>query len=173
MKVGDRNIVLIGFMGTGKSSVGRRLAANLKRRFHDSDSEIELKMGMNVAKIFERYGEKRFREEEAQTLKELGVKRGLVISTGGGAVLNPLNVEALRKYGIFVLLTASPEVIYRRVKNNEDRPLLKTAPEKAVERISDLLSERERAYQIADIIIDTSNLTVNEVVEQIIRVLSD
>ena len=104
-----KNIVLIGFMGTGKTAVGRRLARRLKRKFVDTDAEIEKITGKTIAQIFARDGATRFRSEEALLVKKLAPKEGLVISTGGGLVLNPENVRLLRENGIFVALAADPD----------------------------------------------------------------
>ncbi len=166
-----KNIVLIGFMGTGKTSLGRRLARRLGREFVDTDVEIENITGKTVARIFARDGETRFRSEEALLVEKLARRRNLVISTGGGMVLNPENVRLLRENGVFIALTAAPEVIYHRVKRKKIRPLLLKGDLK--ERIRTLLKERDGAYHIAEFTVDTGACNLEEAVEQIIRFLSE
>lgn len=164
-----KNIVLIGFMGTGKTAVGRRLARRLKRKFVDTDAEIEKITGKTVTQIFARDGATRFRSEEALLVKKLAKKEGLVISTGGGMVLNPENVRLLRENGIFVALTAGPEVIYRRVRRKRNRPLLFKTDIK--ERIRELLEERKGVYDIAELSLDTGLCSIDVTVEKIINYL--
>lgn len=165
------NIILIGFMGTGKTTVGRRLAAALGKEFVDTDAEVERITGLTVAQIFARYGERRFRAEEALAVARACAGRGRVISTGGGAVLDPANVAAMRRAGMVVWLTATPEIIQRRVGRRSDRPLL--ARDNSLEHIRELLSKREPHYRAcADFTVDTSALSVGEVVEEIIKRLA-
>ncbi len=165
------NIVLIGFMGTGKSVIGRRLAVRMNRVFIDTDNEIEELTGKSVSEIFARYGAVRFRSEEALLVKKLAVKENLVISTGGGMVLNPENVRLLQKKGLLICLKASPEVIYQRVKNKRKRPLLLKGDLK--EKILSLINEREGLYDVADFTVDTGTCSVNEAVELILHYLSE
>jgi len=166
-----KNIVLIGFMGTGKTAVGRRLAWRLKREFVDTDREIEKITGKTIAQIFAKDGEVRFRSEEALLTKKLAAREGLVISTGGGLVLNPENARLLGENGVFVALKASPEVIYQRLKNKKNRPLLLKGDLK--ERIKTLLAEREEVYgRLAACTVDTGEVSVDEAVERIVSYLS-
>ena len=163
---------MIGFMGTGKTSVGEKLAVRLGRRFLDTDCEIEKTTGETVANIFARLGEKVFRAEENTLAKRLADKSNLVIATGGGMVLNPANVALLRKSGVLILLCAEPDIIYERVKRKKTRPLLAGGSLK--ENIVRLIKEREKAYRAAaDYCIDTSGQGVEQVVERIISVLGD
>lgn len=164
-----KNIVLIGFMGTGKTVVGRRLALRLKREFVDTDAEIETLTGKTVAQIFARDGALRFRSEEELLVKKLAGLEGLVIATGGGTVLNPENFRLLKENGILVALSASPEVIYDRVKGKQSRPLLLNGDIKA--KIKELYQERQNAYKTAEITIDTDTCGIDEVVEQITSIL--
>ncbi len=164
-----KNIVLIGFMGTGKTVVGRRLARRLKREFIDTDAEIEKLMGKTVAQIFARDGVVRFRSEEELLVKKLAKREDLVIATGGGMVLNTENLLLLKENGILVALTASPEIIYNRVRGNNNRPLLMHGD--MMEKIRELLHERENAYKAAEITVDTGNSSIVEIVEQITRCL--
>lgn len=164
-----KNIVLIGFMGTGKTVVGRLLARRLRREFIDTDTEIERLMGKTVAQIFAREGAVRFRSEEGLLVKRLAGREGLVIATGGGMVLNPGNLGLLKGNGVLVALTASPEVIYNRVRNKKTRPLLLNCDVR--NKIKELMQERESAYEAAEITVDTGICSIVEAVEQIIRYL--
>ncbi|MDF9409479.1 shikimate kinase [Pelotomaculum isophthalicicum JI] len=166
-----KNIVLIGFMGTGKSTVGRRLAQRLNRRFVDTDTEIESVTGKTVAQIFARHGMVRFRSEEALLVKKLAPQEGLVISTGGGMVLDPENVFLLKKNGVLIGLTALPEIIFNRVKKKKNRPLLAKGDLK--EQIEKLLRERQNAYDVAEYTVDTGAFPQEEVVEKIVRYLEE
>ena len=165
-----KNIVLIGFMGTGKSSIGTRLAQKMNMRFIDMDKEIEQVCGMSIAEMFKRYGEVRFRSEETLMAKKVGQDQDLVVATGGGAVIKPENIAALRENGIFVCLDASPADIYARVNRKKGtRPLLKKNA--SIEEIAQMVEEREPFYACADIRIDTTGknpeLIVNEIIEAI------
>ncbi|MTI81193.1 MAG: shikimate kinase [Firmicutes bacterium] len=166
-----RNIVLIGFMGCGKSAVGRRLASKLKLKHIDTDSEIEKVTNRTVEQIFAKDGPFRFRSEEKILLKKLAGKQNLVISTGGGIVLDEENVELLQKDGVLIHLFASPEVIHKRVKGRRNRPLLNRGNLK--QRINELLEERTGAYDVADLAIDTGDYNVEEVVKEIINFLKE
>lgn len=166
-----KNIVLIGFMATGKTAAGRRLAQRLKRKFIDTDAEIEQVTGKTVAQIFARDGAIRFRSEEALLVKKLAAGEDLVISTGGGLVLDPENVRLLKENGVLITLTAAPEVIHRRVKNKKNRPLLSKGDLR--ERIDSLLKEREGVYDVAEFTVDTGACSVDGAVDQIVRYLSE
>src|SRR3989338_3633633 len=119
-----KNIVLIGFMGTGKTSVGKILASKLGRPVADVDQRIEERQKRKIREIFESEGEARFRAFEKEAVAEIASGEGVVITTGGGVVLDPANIAALKKNGILVALSATPETIHRRVKNARHRPLL-------------------------------------------------
>ncbi|MDD3852991.1 MAG: shikimate kinase [Syntrophomonadaceae bacterium] len=165
-----KNIVLIGFMGTGKSSVGMKLAERLKLKFVDMDREIEKVCGMSVSDVFRRYGEVRFRSEERLMAGKLAGQTGLVIATGGGVILGDGNLEALQGNGIIINLEAKPEYIFQRVNRKKGtRPLLKKNV--TVEDIKEMLQHRQPLYQQAEIIIDTNDKGVDEVVEEIISFL--
>ncbi|MHB8157378.1 MAG: shikimate kinase, partial [Desulfocucumaceae bacterium] len=137
-----KNIVLIGFMATGKTVVGRVLAQRLGRQFLDIDEEIERVTGKTISEIFSRHGMIRFRSEESLIISKLSQRESLVIATGGGAVLNPENVTALKKNGVLVLIKATPEIIFKRVKQGKTRPLLAGASNMLL-RISELMAQRE------------------------------
>jgi len=166
-----KNIVIIGFMATGKSTVGRRLAHRLGRAFIDTDKEIEAVTGKTVAQIFARDGAVRFRSEEALLVKKLSAREDLVIATGGGIVLDPENVRLLNESGILIALSASPDVIYQRARGKKTRPLL--AKGDLREKINALLKEREDIYKVAELTVNTGVCTVNETVEQIMTYLME
>lgn len=161
-----KNIVLLGFMGTGKSVVGRRLASELRYQFVDTDQMVEEKTNKKISEIFAQQGEAQFRAWEAEVVREVADRNRCVISTGGGIVLNAANLEALSRKGILVSLQARPEVILKRVqKRAGQRPLLqKPDPLSEIQR---LLSEREPFYRRASFMIDTSDMRLEEVVRQI------
>ncbi len=165
----DRNIVLVGFMGTGKTSVGKALAKKLKRCLVDVDRRIEEKEKRMIREIFEKEGEPYFRKLEAEVIREVCRQRGVVITTGGGAVLDPANVAALRESGILVCLSARPETIFKRVKNSEKRPLLPTGDKLA--QIKKLLDAREPFYEMADHRIQTDEQSPEETAACIIGFL--
>ncbi len=161
------NISLIGFMGTGKTSAGKLLAKKLRMQYVDTDKVIEKKAGMRVPEIFSNFGEPYFRELEAKAVKEVSEKNNQVISCGGGVVLREENTRNLKRRGPVVCLTASPETIYARIKHETHRPLLNVPdPEK---RIRELLEMRAPFYAKADYVIDTTELSVEQVVEKIIE----
>ncbi|HHW61968.1 MAG TPA: shikimate kinase [Syntrophomonadaceae bacterium] len=168
----NKNIVLIGFMGTGKSSVGSRLAQRLKREFVDMDREIERVSNMTVAEIFRKHGEVRFRSEEQLMAKKLSQRSNLVIATGGGVVLSSENVDHLKRNGILVCLDASPEDIFARVSRKKGiRPLLKKGTTE--EDIRLMLEEREPYYRCADIRVNTSEKDVDAVVNDLLQQLKN
>jgi len=167
------NIALIGFMGGGKSAVGKALAKKLGKGFVELDSLIEQKAGKSIPEIFQEDGEVAFRELEIEITKEVSREKNLVIACGGGIVLNKINIDRLRKESVIVYLIASPRVILKRIQGmGEERPLLNT-PNKAL-TIRELLAFRKPFYErAADIKIDTSGLDIAAVVEQIISRLKE
>ena len=167
------NIALIGFMGAGKTVVGKALAKRLNREFVELDSLIEQRAGKSIPDIFEQDGEIAFRELEIEVTKEVSRNKNLVIACGGGLVLNKINIDRLRKESIIVYLTASPGVLLKRTSNDGgERPLLKAA-DKALE-IKELLRFRKPFYErAADIKIDTSKLDIDAAAEQIIGRLKE
>ncbi|MDD2511368.1 MAG: shikimate kinase [Syntrophomonas sp.] len=163
-----KNIVLIGFMGTGKSSVGQRLAEKLKMKFVDMDREIEKITGLPISQLFRKHGEIRFRSEEKLLAQKLSCESNLVIATGGGVVLSQENIEALRENGILICLEASAEEILKRINRKKgSRPLLKK--EIGEKDIKLMLEARETFYACTDFRIDTDNKEPRMVVEEITR----
>jgi shikimate kinase len=166
-----KNIILTGFMGTGKTAVGRRLAMLLNRELIDVDTEIEKSQQMTINEIFRQFGEPRFREIETEMIQKLSERKDVIISTGGGAVLKQKNMDALRKQGIIICLMASPQTILKRTSHNSNRPLLKV--EDPFEKIKELLNFRKPFYEKADIMIDTEGKTPLQIAEKIIDKIKD
>jgi len=162
-----RNIALTGFMAVGKSAVGRTLARKLGRRFVDLDKIIEKSEGMKIKDIFSRKGESYFRRAEKQALAEVLFQGEQVIATGGGVVIDEENIRLLREKSFLVCLTAAPEVLLRRAEKSGQRPLLEGGDRS--QRIGELLAQREKNYAQAHVAVDTSDLTVEQVVERIIE----
>ncbi len=154
-------------MAVGKSAVGRALAKRLKRRFVDLDRVIEKSEQMKVKDIFSRKGEAYFRRLEKQKLAQVLEQENQIIATGGGVVMDEDNVKLLREKSLLVSLTASPEVLLKRAGPGAKRPLLKGGDRR--ERIEELLKQREKNYAQAHAAIDTSDLTIGEIVEKIVR----
>jgi shikimate kinase len=161
------NVVLVGFMGTGKSSVGKLVANRLRFQFVDNDTLVVDRAGMEITEIFAKYGESTFRDYETRALESIEHLNRCVISTGGGAVLREENRAILRRIGVVVLLTAREEVIYDRVARNTKRPLLSTGEPR--ETIAQILAERTDAYAAAaQVTVDTSDLTREQAAEAVI-----
>lgn len=166
------NIVLIGFMGVGKSAVGQALAEKLGNKFVEVDSLIERKAGKSISRIFQDEGEIAFREMEIEAIKEIASKKNQVIACGGGVVLNKINIDRLKKDSIIVWLTASPGEILKRVAADEERPLLKG--KNNASDIRTLISYRRPFYErAADIKVNTSRTDINSEVEQILVKIKD
>lgn len=164
-------VALTGFMGTGKTAVGKRVARRLGRPFLDTDEMVEASAGKPVRRIFADDGEARFRELERAAVAEACARGDVVVSTGGGALIDERNLRALADGGLVIGLVADPETIARRVgRAIEERPLLAGGP--VVERIRALLAERERFYARATLRIDTSGRTVDEVANEVIGALA-
>lgn len=165
-------IYLIGFMGTGKSSVARALATRMELPCRDMDEEIIRKTGMSVSDYFEEKGEEAFRDVEHEVLEELSRKEDAVISCGGGAVLRMDNLECMHREGTTFLLTATPETVLQRVKHDNRRPLLKG--KKNVEAIAALMEERVPFYEkAADYHVQTDEKTPAEIAEKIQSILEN
>ncbi len=167
----ETSIFLAGFMGTGKSTIGRLLAARLRRPFMDMDDLIEARAGKPISRIFAEDGEPAFRALEREIVREIAAQRGIVAAAGGGAVIDPVNTAELLRGGLLICFLARPEVIWERVRHQTHRPLLENAPNKR-QAITDLLQKRLPIYQSLPCRVDTSDLTPDEVVERILRIYS-
>ena len=164
------NIVLIGFMGTGKSTISSYLSEQFGMEAIDMDRVISEREGMPISRIFEVHGEEYFRNAETNLLKELQTKNNVVISCGGGTPLREENVVEMKKNGRVVLLTAKPETIFNRVKDNHDRPLIEN--NKSVEFIEELMLKRKDKYiAAADVIIETDNKDKQQICHELIDAL--
>jgi shikimate kinase len=161
-----KNIVLIGFMGTGKTTVGRLLAHRLGRPFFDSDKKIEYEYNMSIREIFETYGELYFRQKEKMTITRLSRYNNAVIATGGGVVLSSENMTHLKRNGVIIALTASAETILERTSRRNTRPLLDDRYQRE-KIVNELLRERAGLYYSADYSIDTSNRSLQQVINEI------
>lgn len=165
-----KNIILIGFMGAGKTDVAMGLSKRLGIPVIDTDSMIEKEQGMSISEIFAKKGEPYFRDLETALLKSLSNAEGNVISTGGGMVLRDENVKALKSLGPLVLLSARPEVVMLRLLGKTDRPLLSGKDRQ--KKIEKLLLERRPIYEkAADLAVDTSDISVDDAVEKIANFL--
>ena len=167
--LGRRSVVLVGMMGAGKSTIGRRLAARLRLPFLDADIEIEAAAGMSIPDIFETHGEPHFRDGEARVIARLLDSGPAVIATGGGAFMREETRNRIRDKAVSIWLKADAEIIMRRVRRRADRPLLQTAdPVATVER---LLGEREPIYQKADVTIWSRDVPHEKIVDECIEAL--
>lgn len=162
-----KNIILTGFMGTGKTEVGRELAQLKGMRLIDVDKEIEKSEKMTINDIFRQFGEQKFRELEAAAIERISRQDNIIIATGGGAVLTQQNIDVMKKTGVIICLLATPETILRRTSNTTERPLLQV--ENPLEKIKELLNFRKPSYEKADIMIDTEEKTPLQIAEEIIE----
>jgi shikimate kinase len=162
-----RNLALIGFMGAGKSSVGRLAADAFHFTFLDTDRVIEARAGSTISEVFARQGEPAFREWERRIVEELTRRTKTVIATGGGLPVNEANLLSLKSHALVVYLWASPETIFERVHHHDHRPLLQE-PE-PLERIRALLALREPYYRQADVLVNTERRSVKEVAAQVVH----
>lgn len=162
-----KNIVLTGFMGTGKTAVGKELSRILGWKVIDVDEEIVKAQEMSVNEIFNRFGEARFREIETGMIREVSKRKNVIISTGGGAVIKQENMDLLRDTGVVICLDASPETILKRTSSNSERPLLNV--EDPFRRIKELLEFRRPFYERADIVINTEGKTPLLIAEEVLE----
>lgn len=162
-----RNVALAGFMGVGKSSVGRLVAAQLQFEFMDTDELIESRTGVKVSEIFAQHGEAAFRKFESDLVAEMTGWSGKVISTGGGLVVNPTNLASLKTHALVVCLWATPETIYQRTKHQSHRPLLQGLDPLA--KISEMLAAREAAYKQADVLVNTEQRSMKEIAAHVLH----
>lgn len=161
-----QNIVLIGFMGSGKTTIGKDLAILKNCCFYDSDHELEKKLKTTIPEIFTSKGEAFFREEEVKVIEELSRINGCVIATGGGAILDKRNIEALRANGTLIYLKANYEHVYQNIQGKNDRPLLNTKD--PLKTLKKLMKSRENIYEEAcDYKVDVSNRSIPEIINNI------
>jgi shikimate kinase len=162
-----RNIALIGFMGAGKTSVGRAVAEQLGFEFVDTDALIESRTGKTITQIFASDGEAHFRSLEHSVVEQLATRDKVIISTGGGLPTNQSNLDSLKTHALVVCLWASAERIWERVKHQSHRPLLQTPNPQ--ERIQELLQTRAPFYRQADVLLHTDNRSQRQVCQQVIQ----
>jgi len=162
-----KNIILVGFMAVGKSTIGQRVAQELDWTFLDTDYEIERQTGLRIPELFQKYGEGRFRTEENLEVKRLTEVSRTVISTGGGTVLDPENFRMLQKLGMMIHLYAPLEVVLQRVKNQQDRPMLN----KCRVELEELWRTRLKVYKQAHITLDTTDGDIEQKVEEILSIV--
>lgn len=161
------NIILTGFMGTGKTTVARELARMTGMHAVELDAEIEQAVGMSIPEIFERHGEQSFRDIETEAVRKLAGRKGLVVSTGGGAVIREENRRLLKEAGIVVCLSASAQGVYERIRYSGNRPLLEVPDPQA--RIVELLQERAAWYAEADITVETDGRSPMDIAQEILE----
>jgi len=163
-----QNVFLIGPMGAGKSAVGRQLARLLHMNFMDSDDEIESRTGVDIAFIFEKEGEEGFRKREAKVIEDLSKMEGLVLATGGGAVIDPQNRSVLGARGFVVYLYTTVEQQLARTQKGRERPLLENGDRKQI--LEELMADRESLYrEIADVVVETDGRKVKAVANEILE----
>ncbi len=162
----NENIILVGLMGAGKSTIGRNLAKNLNKEFYDSDRVIEERTGVDIATIFEIEGEQGFRDREEQVISELCEQKGIVLATGGGSVLREPNRKSMIKRGHVVYLRTSAELLYSRIKHDKKRPLMQT--DSPLATLKKLLDDREPYYlEVADTVVMTGKQKVSVLVKRV------
>lgn len=167
----NNNIILIGPMGAGKTTIGRQIARLFDFDFYDSDREIEQRTGASIPLIFELEGEEGFRKREQAIITDLTKKKQIVLATGGGAVLRAANREALKASGTIVYLCASLDDLMERTSKDKNRPLLQTEDPRA--KLQSILTERDPIYrQLADIILETNKMTVHTAVKKLEELIS-
>ena len=165
-----RSIILIGMMGAGKSSVGRALERLTGLARFDTDEGVAAHFGMSIAEIFDKHGEEKFRDAETEAIRNVAADRPVVITTGGGAVLRPENIDLLKRLGTIVWLNGDEATLFERASRRNTRPLLQNGNPRTV--FSELLRKREPLYQsAADFEIDTSNLDHDQVADIIVRTM--
>ena len=167
--LGTRSVVLVGMMGAGKSTIGRRLSARLRLPFLDADTEIEAAAGMSIPDIFETHGEPHFRDGEARVIARLLDSGPAVVATGGGAFMREETRNRIRGKAVSIWLKADADIIMRRVKRRADRPLLQTADPAAT--VARLIEERETVYQQADLTVCSRDVPHEKIVDECIEAL--
>lgn len=168
-----RNVFLVGFMGTGKTTIGKELAKMMGRKFQDLDAELEKRLGQSVVDYFAEFGEAKFREAEERVAVELSTTNNRVIATGGGTILNPRIYEALDATGLLICLYTQRDDLVDRLKRNDKRPLVRgQSPEEIKVKVDQLLKERSEKYERVKIRIDTSDLTPMAAARKIFELVS-
>ena len=166
----NKNIILVGLMGSGKTTIGKHLSKSMERKFLDTDHAIEEKTGVDVSTIFELEGEEGFRSREHNFLKDLKDSQKLVIATGGGIVINIENRDLLKKLGCVVYLRSNIKNLVSRLKDDKTRPLIQSV--NLSQKINDLFNERDPLYlAVADYIIETKNKKINDIKKEILELL--
>ncbi len=162
----NENIILVGLMGAGKSTIGRNIAKRLNKDFYDSDRVIEERTGVDISTIFEIEGEQGFRDREEQVIEELCQMNNVVIATGGGSILRERSRKNMRKHGHVVYLRTSAELLYSRIRYDKSRPLMQTSS--PLDTLKKLLSDREPYYlELADTIIKTGKQKAGVIIRRL------
>jgi shikimate kinase len=169
MELNSKNIVLVGPMGCGKTTIGRRLSIKLNQDFFDTDHEIIKKTGVSIDHIFDIEGEEGFRQRESEALESLCDMKNVVIATGGGVVLLPQNRVVLKSTGVVVYLLSSVDQLLRRTAKSKTRPLLENSSDRQ-KTITEIVNARDKYYrEVATIVIDTTGKKLNEVIDLIMN----
>ncbi len=174
----NKRLFLTGFMGSGKSTIGPILANTIGWDFYDLDKLIEGKIGMRVSEIFEKFGEKYFRQAEKETLNELLNKEKVIISLGGGTIVDAENLNSIKKAGKLIYLKASPGIVYERIRFKRDRPVLNLNgtinlnKNEFISKVSKLMDTRIEFYEQADFIIDTEKFSIGLIVDRIAKLIN-
>ena len=167
-----KNIILVGLMGAGKSTIGKNLARSLGKKFYDSDRVIEERTGVDIATIFEIEGEQGFRDREEQVITELCRQDDIVLATGGGSVLREENRKSMKKRGHVVYLRTSAELLYSRIRHDKKRPLMQT--DSPLDTLKKLLDDREPHYlNVSDTVVMTGNQKVATLVKRVKEALAE
>ncbi len=171
----NKILFLAGFMGSGKSTIGPILANTMGWDYYDLDKVIEEKIGMKVSEIFEKLGEKYFRKEEKDILNELIIKENIIVSLGGGTIVNEENLNSVKNAGKLIYLKVSPSIVYERLRFKRDRPILTLdgtidlGKNEFIDKISKLMEARKKFYEQADIVIDTDSISIGLTVDKIVK----
>ena len=167
----EKNIVLVGFMGSGKSKVSQKLSQMTGRVVYSTDEEIERKEGVKIAEIFQKRGEPYFRQQEREAVRNIAGKSGLIIDCGGGIVIDQDNIDDLKKNGILFYLSASPDFLLSTIKLNKNRPLMQV--EDPLAKIREMLKARQKFYKQADFTVVSENKTINQISKEIMEIMNN
>jgi len=163
-----KNIILVGLMGAGKSTVGRYLAKRMKREFYDTDTVIVERTGVSIPMIFEIEGEQGFRDREECVIKDLSKEQGMILATGGGSVIRQINRQRLAAAGTVVYLRGSADLLFSRISHDTNRPLMQT--DNPLKTLRDLLNERDPMYmEVADLVVSTGRQKIAPFLKQVER----